>query len=93
MLIVCDILIVLICLFSVNCKLIVFIVLIGKKNKNQDEISFKRPRFETLMEEAQHKWDIPDELRKLVEKYFERFVQEKDLKESFLIANTVQQTC
>ena len=89
MLIVCDILIVLICLFSVNCKLIVFIVLI-KKNKNQDEMSFKRPRFEILMEEAQHKWDIPDELRKLVEKCFERFIQEKDSKESFLIANPVQ---
>ena len=53
-------------------------------------MSFKRPRFEILMEEAQHKWDIPDELRKLVEKCFERFIQEKDSKESFLIANPVQ---
>ena len=58
-----------------------------EETENQDEISFKWPRVESLTEEAQYNWGTPDELKKYAEKYFERFVQEKDLKETVFIAS------
>ena len=45
---------------------------------------------ESLTEKGQYNWKISDELVKYAEKYFVRAVQEKDLKETVLITNSVK---
>ena len=45
---------------------------------------------ESLAEKGQYNWKISDELVKYAEKYFVRAVQEKDLKETVLITNSVK---
>ena len=45
---------------------------------------------ESLTEKGQYNWKMSDELVKYAEKYFVRAVQEKDLKETVLITNSVK---
>ena len=62
-----------------------------KLNESDDEYtpSFKRQRFEAQSEETQFDWELPQELKEYAEKYFYKFISEKDLKESVLKQNPV----
>ena len=59
------------------------------EDKDDHEVTYKRQRFEALAEEEQHEWQLPDELVRYSNKYFEKFVQEKSLKDSVLLENPV----
>ena len=64
----------------------------GKRPLNEDdseERSFKRQRFEALTEEEHHEWELPEELVRYANKYIEKYVQEKSLKDTVLIENPV----
>ena len=50
---------------------------------------FKRQRCEALAEKEQHEWELPDELASYANKYFQKFVHKKNLKDSILNENPV----
>ena len=52
-------------------------------------VSFKRFRKEPLPDEAIHNWELPDEMVTYAQKYFERFVNERDMKDSVCKENPV----
>ena len=62
---------------------------------NRDELtaqleqSFKRQRYETLADADQHEWVLPDELAFYANKYLQKFIQGKNLKDSILNENPV----
>ena len=51
--------------------------------------SFKRQRCEIIADEVQHEWELPDELAYYANKYLQKFVQDKNLKDSNLNENPV----
>ena len=53
------------------------------------ESSFKRQRCEAFADEEQHEWDLPDELASYANKYLQKFVEDKNLKDSILNENPV----
>ena len=52
-------------------------------------MTFKRIRFEAIPEEAQNNWEIPDEMAKYAKKYFEKYVSDKELKDSITLNSPV----
>ena len=65
---------------------------IGKRpfeEAQKPESSFKRQRCEALADEEQHEWELPDELASYANKYVQKFVQDKILKDSVLNGNPV----
>ena len=65
---------------------------IGKRpfeEAQKPESSFKTQRCEALADEEQHKWELPDELASYANKYLQKFVQDKSLKDSILNENPV----
>ena len=53
---------------------------------------FKRQRCEALAEKEQHEWELPDELASYANKYPQKFVQDKNLKDSILNENQSQES-
>ena len=41
---------------------------------------FKKQRCEALADEEQHKWELPDWLASYANKYFQSFIQDKNLR-------------
>ena len=65
---------------------------IGKRpfaEAQKPESSFKRQRCEALPDEEKHEWELPDEHASNANKYLEKFVQDKNLKDSILNENLV----
>ena len=65
---------------------------IGKRpfeEAQKPESPFKRQRCEALADEEQQEWEIPDELASYANKYLQKFVQDKSLKDSILNENPV----
>ena len=65
---------------------------IGKRpfaEAQKPESSFKRQRCEALPDEEQHEWELPDELASYANKYLQKFVQDKNSKDSILNENPV----
>ena len=62
---------------------------ISFEDARKPESSFKRQRCEALADEEQHEWELPDELTSYANKYLEKFVQDKNLKDSILNENLV----
>ena len=50
---------------------------------------FKRILFEAILEEAQNNWEVPDEMEKYAKKYFEKYVSDKELKDSITLNSPV----
>ena len=48
-------------------------------------MTFKRIRFEAIPEEAQNNCEVPDEMAKYAKKYFKKYVNDKELKDSFTL--------
>ena len=51
--------------------------------------SFKRPRFEALADEKQYDYELPDEMANYLNKYMDKYVPDKDLKDSVMTENPV----
>lgn len=51
--------------------------------------SFKRPRFEALADEKQYDYELPDEMADYLNKYMDKYVPDKDLKDSIMTENPV----
>ena len=49
--------------------------------------NFKRQRKEPLPDTAVFDWELPSEMAQYARKYFERYVQEKDMKDSVISEN------
>ena len=65
---------------------------IGKRpfeEVQKPESSFKRQRCEALPDEGQHEWELPDKLASYANKYLQKFVQDKNSKDSILNKNPV----
>ena len=65
---------------------------IGKRpfeEAQKPESAFKRQRCEALADEEQHEWELPDEFSSYTNKYLQKFVQDKYLKDSILNENPV----
>ena len=65
---------------------------IGKRpfeEAQKPESQFKRQRCETIADEEQHEWKLPDEFASYENKYLQKFVQDKNLKDSILNENPV----
>ena len=65
---------------------------IGKRPFEEDqkpESSFKRQLCKALADEEKHEWELPDELAFYANKYLQKFVQDKNLKDSILNENPV----
>ena len=65
---------------------------IGKRRfeeAQKPESSFKRQRCEALADEEQLDWELPDELASYVKKNWQKFVQDKNVKDSILNENPV----
>ena len=65
---------------------------IGKgpfEEAQKPESSFKRQRCEALADEEQHEWELPDKVAFYANKYLQKFVQDKNLKDSLLNENPV----
>ena len=50
---------------------------------------FKRRHFEAISEEAQNNWEVSDEMTKYAKKYFEKYVSDKELKDSITLNSPV----
>ena len=56
---------------------------------HEEEGSFKRQRFEALADDEQNEWQLPEEMVKYLNRYSDKFIQEKSLKDSVLLVNPV----
>ena len=61
----------------------------GSEEGKERTMTFKRIRFEAIPEEAQNNWEIPDEMAKYAKKYFEKYVSDKELKDSITLNSPV----
>ena len=52
-------------------------------------MTFKRIRFKAILEEAQNNWKVPDEMAKYAKKCFEKYVSDKELKDSITLNSPV----
>ena len=52
-------------------------------------MTYRRIRFEAIPEEAQNNWEVPNEMPKYVKKYFEKYVSDKELKDSITLHSPV----
>ena len=52
-------------------------------------MTFERRRFEAVPEEAQNNWEVPDQMAKYTKEYFEKYVGDKELKDSITINSPV----
>ena len=52
-------------------------------------MTFIRIRFEAIPEEAQNNWEVTKEMIKYAKKYFEKYVSDKELKDSITLNSTV----
>ena len=59
------------------------------EEEKESTITFKRIRFEAIPEEAQNNWEVPDEMVKYAKKYFEKCVNDKELKDSITFNSPV----
>ena len=57
--------------------------------EKKPESSFKRQRYEALGDEKQHDWELPDEFSFYANKFLQKFVEEKKLRDSILNENPV----
>ena len=65
---------------------------IGKRpfdEAQKPESSFQRQRCDVLADEEQHEWELPDEPASYANKYLQKFVQDKNGKDSTLNENPV----
>ena len=59
------------------------------EEEKERTMTFKRIRFEVISEEAQNNWEVPDEMAKYAKKYFEKYVSDKELKDSITLNSPV----
>ena len=50
----------------------------------------KRTHFEAIPEKTQNNWEVPDEMAEYAKKYFEKYVSDKELKDTHLIVQYQQ---
>ena len=65
---------------------------IGKRpfeEAQKPESLLRRQRCEALADKEQREWELPDELASYANKYLQKFVKEKSLKDSILNENAV----
>ena len=55
------------------------------KEKKENTTTFKKIRFEAIPEEAQNNWEVPDKMTEYAKKYFEKYVNDKELKNSMTL--------
>ena len=55
----------------------------------ESTMTFIRIRFEAILEEAQNNWEVPKEMIKYAKKYFEKYVSDKELKDSITLHSPV----
>ena len=59
------------------------------EEEKERTMTFKRIRFEAIPEEAQNNWEVPKEMAKYAKKYFEKYVCDKELKDSITFNSPV----
>ena len=59
------------------------------EEEKENTMTFKRIRFKAILEEAQNNWEVPDEMAKYAKKYFEKYVSDKELKDSITLNSPV----
>ena len=59
------------------------------EEEKESTMAFQRTRFEAIPEEAQNNWEGPDEMAKYAKKYFEKYVSDKELKDSITLNSPV----
>ena len=52
------------------------------EEEKENTMTFKRIRSGTILKEAQNNWEVPDEMARYANKYFEKYVSDKELKDS-----------
>ena len=61
----------------------------GSEEEKERTMTFKRIRFEAIPEEAQNNGEVPDDMAKYVKKHFEKYVSDKELKDSITLNSPV----
>ena len=59
------------------------------EKEKESSMTFKRIHFKAIPEEAHNNWEVPHEMAKYAEKYFEKYVSDKELKDSITLNSTV----
>ena len=59
------------------------------EEEKESTMTFKRIRFEAIPGEGQNNWEVPDEMAKYAKKYFEKYVSDKELKDSITLNSPV----
>ena len=59
------------------------------EEKKESTMKYKRIRFEAIPEKAQNNWEVPDEMVKYAKKHFEKYVSDKELKDSITLNSPV----
>ena len=59
------------------------------EEEKESTMKYKRIRFEAIPEKAQNNWEVPDEMAKYAKKYFEKYVSDKELKDSITLNSPV----
>ena len=59
------------------------------EEEKERTMTFKRIHFEAIPEEAPNDWEVSDEMAKYAKKYFEKYVSDKELKDSITLNSPV----
>ena len=59
------------------------------KEEKESTMMFKWIRFKAIPKEAQNNWEVPDEMTKYANKYFEKYVSDKELNDSITLNSPV----
>ena len=60
------------------------------EEEKENTMTSKRMHFEAIPGETQNNWEVPDEMAEYAKKYFEKYVSDKELKDTHLIVQYQQ---